>query len=214
MEDAVSRRPRRKSEETYHHGDLRLALVEAALRAVEREGLGELSLRALARSLGVSPRAPYRHFATKEELLAAVAVEGFRVSAAFTGERVGPTMDPLARLRSTVEAYVLFAAKHPAAFRVMYAPYATVEESAPELVRVRAESHAVMMGMIEAAQESGALRPGDPIELALALWSSMHGLAVLLVEGQLGRYDRPTQAAKLAQLVTKLVFEGLLRREA
>jgi AcrR family transcriptional regulator len=215
LEAAVSRRPRRKPEETYHHGDLRRALVAEALRAVERRGLDELSLRALARALGVSPRAPYRHFATKEDLLAAVAAEGLRKSATFTAARLATAADaadPIARLRSAVEAYVLFAADHPAAFRIMYAPYAAVHESAPELVEARAEGHAAMMGLIRDAQSAGALREGDPMQLGLALWSAMHGLAVLLVEGQLGRFDRPVDAAKLAALVGRLVLEGLLRR--
>ena len=209
----MSRRPKKKSEEAYHHGDLRPALVEAALRAIERHGLAELSLRALARSLGVSPRAPYRHFATKEELLAAVAVEGFRMAAAFTEERLRASKAPLARLKAAAEAYVLFAVAHPAAFRVMYAPYATVEENAPDLLCARTEGHAAMMGLIEAAQAAGALRKGDPMQLALGLWSAMHGLAVLLVEGQLGRYDRPVEAAKLASLIARLVFEGLTPRD-
>lgn len=210
----MSRRPRRKPEETYHHGDLRRALVTEALRVVERRGLEELSLRALARALGVSPRAPYRHFATKEDLLAAVAAEGFRMAAAFTSERLAKAKpkDPVARLQGAVEAHVLFAVDHPAAFRVMYAPYAAVSESAPELLAARAEGHAAMMGLIRECQDAGALRAGDPMQLALALWSTMHGLAVLLVEGQLGRFDRPVEASKFAALVTRLVFEGLLRR--
>ncbi|HEY3818185.1 MAG TPA: TetR/AcrR family transcriptional regulator [Polyangiaceae bacterium] len=209
----MSRRLRKKSEETYHHGDLRRSLVEAALRAIERHGVGELSLRALGRSLGVSPGAPYRHFATKEDLLAAVAVEAHRKWQSFLEPRVQGADDAVARLRIVVEAYVLFAVEHPAAFRVMHAPYATVEESAPELVAARAEGHAGMLGLIEDAQKTRALREGDPMQLALALWSTMHGLAVLLVEGQLGRYDRPVDAAKLAKLVANLLFEGLLRRE-
>jgi hypothetical protein len=117
------------------------------------------------------------------------------------------------RLRAAVEAYVLFAVEHPAAFRVMYAAYATVEESAPDLVRVRAAGHEAMLAAIREAQTTRALREGDPMQLALALWSTMHGLAILLVEGQLGRYDRPVEAAKLSKLVTRLLFEGLLRRE-
>ena len=208
----MSRRPRRKPEETYHHGDLRRALVAEALRSVERRGIEELSLRALARALGVSPRAPYRHFATKEDLLAAVAAEGFRISAAFTASRVANATGPVARLQSAVEAHVLFAVDHPAAFRVMYAPYEAVRESAPELLAARAAGHAAMMALIRECQGAGALRAGDPMQLALALWSTMHGLAVLLVEGQLGRFDRPVDAAKLASLVTRLLFEGLLRR--
>jgi len=208
----MSRRPRRKPEETYHHGDLRRALVAEALRVVERRGLEELSLRALARALGVSPRAPYRHFATKEDLLAAVAAEGFRMSAAFTASRIAKATGPAAQLQSAVEAYVLFAVDHPAAFRVMYAPYAAVRESAPELLAARGEGHAVMMGLIRDCQDVGALRAGDPMQLGLALWSTMHGLAVLLVEGQLGRFDRPAPAAKLATLVARLLIEGLRRR--
>ena len=207
-----ARKPRPKPRGAYHHGDLRQALVSAALKALEREGMDQLSLRALARSLGVSPRAPYRHFSTKEQLLAAVAVEGFHMSAAFTSARLEAAGNPLARLRVAVEAYVLFATQHPAAFRVMYAPYAAVEESASELVRARSEGHTEMMRLIGAAQASGHVRSGDPMQIGLTLWSTMHGLAVLLIEGQLGRFDRPTEATKLTQLVADLVFEGLLRR--
>jgi AcrR family transcriptional regulator len=206
-------RPRKKRAGTYHHGDLRQALVDAALRALERQRAEDLSLRALGRALGVSPRAPYRHFETKEDLLAAVAIEGFRASAAFTTERVSAAgASPIARLRAMGEAYVLFAVAHPAAFRVMYAPYDTVKENAPDLVRARAEGHRATMEVIADGQAADLLRRGDPMQLALLLWSSIHGLAVLLVEGQLGRYDRPVEAAKLATLVSGLVLEGLLPR--
>jgi len=209
----MSRRPRKKSEEAYHHGDLRRSLVQAALRAIERHGVGELSLRAVARSLNVSPRAPYRHFATKEDLLAAVAVEGYAMWASFLEEQIAGEKDPVERLRIAVESYVLFAVEHPAAFRVMYAPFATVSENAPDLVRVRTEGHAGMMEAIAGAQKAGALREGDPMLLALTLWSTMHGLAVLLVEGQLGRYERPVEAKKMSTVVAHLLFEGLLRRK-
>jgi AcrR family transcriptional regulator len=209
----MSRRARKKSEDTYHHGDLRQSLVHAALRAIERHGVEALSLRAVARSLNVSPRAPYRHFATKEELLAAVAVAGYAMWTAFLEPRLEGKTDAVARVRTVVEAYVLFAVEHPAAFRLMNAPYATVEETSPELVRVRAEGHAALLATLREAQDAGNLRQGDPMQLALALWSTMHGLAVLLVEGQLGRFDRIVDAAKMAQLVAKLLFEGLLRRE-
>ncbi|AUX47326.1 TetR family transcriptional regulator [Sorangium cellulosum] len=205
--------PKKKGRGTYHHGDLRQALVDAALRALEGERAEDLSLRALGRELGVSPRAPYRHFETKEELLAAVAVEGFRAFGALMTQRVAAAgADPIARLRAVAEAYVLFAIERPAAFRVMYAPYATVNESAPDLLRARAEGHQVTMDALAEGQAAGLLREGDPMQLALVLWSSMHGLAVLLTQGQLGRFDRPVEAAKLAGLVSGLVMEGLLPR--
>ncbi len=205
-------RPKRKRPGSYHHGDLRKALVETALRALDRQPVEDLSLRALARELGVSPRAPYRHFETKQELLAAVAVEGFQSFAELLETRLaaaGP--NPLVRLRTVVETYVLFATTRPSAFRVMYAPYATVNESAPELVRARADVHRASQEIIAEGQAAGLLREGDPLQIALVLWSSMHGLAVLLTEGQLGRYDKPMEAAKLASLVSAWLFQGVAR---
>jgi hypothetical protein len=68
-----------------------------------------------------------------------------------------------------------------------------------------------MLDLIGEAKRAGVLREGDPMAHALALWSAMHGLAVLLIEGQLGRYDRPVEATKVSKAVAKLVFEGLLR---
>src|SRR6185503_21216238 len=70
-------KPSKKRPDNYHHGDLRRALLDAALREVAERGVKDISLRALARAVGVSPRAPYRHFQTKDDLLAAVAAEGF-----------------------------------------------------------------------------------------------------------------------------------------
>jgi AcrR family transcriptional regulator len=198
----------------YHHGDLRKALIAAAVRSLSVHRVEELSLRALGRELGVSPRAPYRHFETKEKLLVAVAVEGFRMF----GERLAKHAalaepDAVARLRVVAEVYVLFAFDHPATFRVMYAPYATVSETAPELLRARADAHRASLDLIIEGQALGLLRAGDPMQLALVLWTSMHGLAVLLIEGQLGRFERPTEATKLASLVSGLVLDGLLARE-
>jgi len=206
----MSKRPRRKSADAYHHGDLRRALLDAAFRAIERGGLEDLSLRGLARTLGVSPRAPYRHFATKEALLAAVAVESFDRASEITEARVAAAGgSPRDRLRAAGEAYVLFAVENPTAFRVMHAPYDAVDEQAPELVRVRRESHARLIATIVEGQGSGDLRAGDPMHLALAWASMMHGLSVLLIEGQLGRYDRPAEATTLAKLVGRLLFDGL-----
>jgi hypothetical protein len=114
-------------------------------------------------------------------------------------------------LRAVAEAYVLYALHNPAAFRVMYAPYATVNESAPELVQARAQAHRASQQIIAEGQASGALREGDPMQLALVLWSSMHGLAVLLIEGQLGRFDRPLEGEKLASLISGWIFQGIAK---
>jgi len=205
----------KKRPAAYHHGDLRKALVEAALRALTHQDAASLSLRAVGRELGVSPRAPYRHFENKEALLAAVAIEGFAAFAALVTRHLASAgSDPLDRLRAVATSYVVFAVEQPAAFRVMYAPYATVNESAPDLLQARGEAHQATMAIIAEGQAAGLLRAGDPMEIALVLWSSMHGLAVLLTEGQLGRHDRPIEAANVAKLVSRLLLEGLLMRPA
>jgi AcrR family transcriptional regulator len=112
-------------ENHYHHGDLRNALVEAALRLIAEHGAQALTLRAAARAAGVSPAAPYRHFADKEALLAAVAEDGFeklsrRMRAAARG-----ASDAAARLLAIGEAYVAFARAHSAHFHVMFGPAVT-----------------------------------------------------------------------------------------
>ena len=138
----TTREKKRTRRPAYHHGDLRQALVAAALHALTRQDAADLSLRAVGRALGVSPRAPYRHFETKEALLAAVAIEGFARFGAFVERRLASAgLDPVERLRAVAEAYVLFAVEQPAAFRVMYAPYATVNERSPDLLRARGAAH-------------------------------------------------------------------------
>ncbi len=206
-------RPKKKRPGDYHHGDLRRALLDAALREVAERGVNDVSLRALARIVGVSPRAPYRHFPTREDLLAAVAVEGLveyeaRVRAEV--EAAGPGI--AARLAATGEAYVAFAVERPAYFRVMYPPQAMLAGSAPELVAARARLHAVFLDLITEGQAQKVLREGDPMQIALAWWSMIHGLAVLSSEGQLAGYDRPTNARLLAKLVSRLLHEGLRRQ--
>src|ERR1700693_5459913 len=105
----------------YHHGDLPRALLDAALHIVETQGTEALTLRAVARRAGVSQAAPYRHFASKEAILAAVAEDGFRSLIAAMRESVATCgEDPLGRLRAVGLGYVTFATSHPSHFRVMF----------------------------------------------------------------------------------------------
>ena len=119
----LSGRPKAKKKGAYHHGDLRRALLDAALLMVDREGPKGLSLRAVARLAGVSPAAPYRHFSGKEGLLGAVAREGF-IALAESMEAAGRENSglALAEFRAIALAYVKFAAANPSHFRVMFGP--------------------------------------------------------------------------------------------
>ena len=108
--------PLRKRKGAYHHGNLRRALIDAGLALIDREGATALSLRAVAQRVGVSAAAPYRHFPSREALLAAVAEEGFRLLGKELQHAIDAESDPARRLAESGLAYVQYAAApHPAA---------------------------------------------------------------------------------------------------
>ena len=193
---------------TYHHGNLRAALVEAALGLVTREGVEALTLRGVARLAGVSPAAPYRHFADKRALLAAVAEEGFRLLASALRAAGGAGADALARFRARGPAYVTFATGHPSHFRVMFGRELADRRGYPGLQdAAQAAFDALVEGMTE-AQRAGVVGEGDPRELGLTAWSAMHGLATLLLDGRLqAMYGRSVE--ELVAVVGRNLHRGL-----
>ena len=186
-----------KSERTYHHGDLRNALIDAGMNALATQDAAELSLRALARELGVSANAAYRHFADKDALLSALAAEGFRRFAAEqadsrcttgpgpgqTGLKGGPQDEAL----SSGLRYVQFAQRHPGLFRLMFGRFLLASQDA----ELQGAAMAAFMQLLEQSRAPDA-PPGPPDEAtlmrALARWSLVHGLSHLLLEGQLGLF--------------------------
>lgn len=194
----------------YHHGQLRETLVAAALDLIRSEGPQGFTLRAVARRAGVSHAAPYRHFADKNALLAFVAEEGFRRLAAFMRARAGAGGTPLARLHAIGVAYVLFARENPAHFRVMFA--AEIEEKAayPELMAAGDAAYQVLVKQVEACQAEGILKTGGREELSLAAWSLVHGLAMLMIDGQLRCADQVPDEAALVERVVALFYAGLM----
>ena len=166
----------------YHHGDLRRALIEAALSLMAEKSAASLSLREVARRAGVSHAAPYRHFADKDALLAAVAEEGFRVFGQCLSAAAATVEDPLARIESIGKAYVRYALAHPVHYRVMFGSYDVAASGEPKLVEASQQSFDVLLQAIETAQTAAAVRPGEPHLLAVAAWSLTHGLAMLLLE--------------------------------
>jgi AcrR family transcriptional regulator len=146
---------------TYHHGDLRAALVQAAEEILEEQGVAALSIREAARRAGVSHNAPYRHFPDRDSLLAALATEGFR--------RLGAELEAH-NGREMGEAYVRFAIAHPQRFRLMFGAQ---REAAQETYAT----------LVSAFCKDGAI--ADPEKAAAAAWSLVHGLALLILDGQL-----------------------------
>ncbi len=198
--------PRRRN--TYHHGDLRRAVIDAALQAIREQGSPDFSLRALARRVGVAPSAPYRHFEDKRALLAAIAAEGFRLLADGLRKAAG-TARPgsLDHLRELGVAYVRFAARHPAHFRIMFRPELADKTPYPELLDAASDSFDVLTSGIRAAQESGVVRPEETGRLVRASWGMVHGIAALAVAGQFGRSRAKIEA--IARSASEALIRGL-----
>jgi AcrR family transcriptional regulator len=195
----------------YHHGDLRRELLDASVAIIREGGVESLSLRDVARRAGVSPAAPYHHFATKTDLLSAIALDGFAelrrvMSDARDAEEGG---SPTARLRAIGEAYVRFAIDHPAHFHLMFRPAAP-----PPHHEGGAPSDAFRM-LLDAVREVVAVpeigaRTTHPA-LVLLSWSIVHGAAALVLDGPLanGNAELGVTAAQIPKLVTA-ALESLL----
>jgi len=175
------------SRRKYHHGDLKRALIKAALELLAEGGVQALTLRAAARAAGVSPAAPYRHYEDKAALLAAVATEGFTTLTDRLRQARASVDDPLEQLRRTAVAYVEFAAECTPHFRVMFGHELTERARFGDLVEAADAAHAELTGAIETCQAAGIIRPGDPQYLAMSAHAMVHGVASLGMAGQLGR---------------------------
>ncbi|MYS83567.1 TetR/AcrR family transcriptional regulator [Embleya scabrispora] len=160
----------------YHHGDLRRAVLTAALDVVASDGIGAISLRDLARRAGVSHAAPAHHFGDKTGLLTAIAAEGYGLLADTLAEVAPGDLDAL---RELGVRYVRFALAHRAHFEVMNRPHA-VDGTDPELLRQRARAGASLRGGVAGVP---AERRGDPDQAVLAAWSLAHGYATLCLSG-------------------------------
>ncbi|SCE35225.1 transcriptional regulator, TetR family [Streptomyces sp. SolWspMP-5a-2] len=169
----------------YHHGDLRAALLARAEETLRERGPAALSLRELARDLGVSHAAPSRHFKDKQALLDALALDGFERLAATAEASQKGVGDPFAeRLRALVRAYVRFAADNAELLDLMYSVKHDPEASQGLLaVAFRWSDHAV--ALIEYGQRRGEVREGPVTEVALPVFAALHGYADLAVSGML-----------------------------
>jgi AcrR family transcriptional regulator len=200
-------RAKRKSD--YHHGNLRRALIDAAASAIAKHGIDALNLRQLAARAGVTPGAPYHHFANREELLTTIADEGFgRLEGELIGGRDAAGADASARLQGLGGAYVNFAVSCPGYFRVMFhGDSKSVGPSAPGLRAFHLLRDAVL-----ACQEAGTAPAGDPGALVLTAWSAVHGFATLWVDGALPFEGmQPEQMApELGRLLARM-FAALAR---
>ena len=210
MARTPARRPARKRAGQYHHGDLRRALVDEAVRTIQAEGFERLTLRGAGEKLGVSRTALYRHFADKQALLAAVGGEGFRllrVALATAWEEHG-------RGRAGFEAmglaYVRFAVAHPSHYRVMFGRFVDSCAKDAGFVDEAQGAFQVLVDSIVEQQQAGLVRPDDPQLLARFIWSVVHGVPMLAIDGQL-RDD--ARAETLNQYAVARIRDAIAARQ-
>ena len=178
-------RPARKRRDHYHHGDLREALLQEALRTIHAQGVEGLTLRAVAKTLGVSRTALYRHFADKTALLAAVAREGFRTLRLELIAAWEAGGHPRKGFEAMGETYVRFALAHPSHYRVMFGGFLSTGDPDPDLAAEASGAFQVLVDSLVAQQKAGLIRRDDPQQLAQFIWAIVHGIARLAIDGQL-----------------------------
>jgi AcrR family transcriptional regulator len=171
---------------TYHHGDLKNALIKTGVEILAKDGVSGLSLRKVASRAGVSHAAPYSHFADKQALIAAISTEGFRQ----LYDRVNMVVEqyktkPSRQLVEVAWAYVQFALDDRDRFKVMFSGVLEKERDYPEFVAEAQKNFQLVKMIVEANQAAGVLRSGPSDLVAMSAWGIIHGFIMLLLEGQI-----------------------------
>ena len=182
---APAKRAARKPRQSYHHGNLRRALLDEALVTIRDKGVDGLTLREIGARLGVSRSALYRHFADKRALLETVATDGFRM----LREQLVTAWEEGARGRDASQAmgvaYVRFAVANPSHYRVMFSRFVDARPQEPELAAEAVGAFQALIDAVAAMQREGIVRDDDTVLMARYMWAVVHGVAMLAIDGQL-----------------------------
>ncbi|MEJ7758283.1 MAG: TetR/AcrR family transcriptional regulator [Gemmatimonadaceae bacterium] len=200
-------RPARKQEGQYHHGDLRRAMLQAAVRTIDRHGVEAVTLRAVGASLGVSRTALYRHFQNKSSLLTAVAAEGFTTLRELLLEAWKGGGRGLKAFAAMGRAYVRFAIEHPAHYRVMFGGFPIDDACEPELKDSGTNAFMALVDALAALQQAGLVRKDDVQRQAAFVWATVHGISMLSIDRQLG--PDPADGSALVEYAIRMLMLGL-----
>jgi AcrR family transcriptional regulator len=203
MSGSIARRPRKKRAGQYHHGDLRRALIDEALRTIDKVGGEGLTLRGVGDALGVSRSALYRHFTDKQALVATVCREGFRTLRLALVESWERHNRGAAGFEAMGHAYIQFAVAHPSHYRAMFGRFVDSGQRDPELIEEAKGAFQALVDALVELQRAGLARRDDPVMLARFVWSVTHGVAMLLIDGQLPEIDE--SGASLKQYATERI---------
>jgi AcrR family transcriptional regulator len=172
------------SEKSYHHGDLKNALIQAGIKILAEEGIEGFSLRKVAREAGVTHSAPYAHFADKQAMIAAISTDGYRK----VYERINAVVDqfpedPLRQFIETAWVYVSFGFDEPDHFKITFSGSVEREREYPALVEMTGKTFDALRQLIIRCQQADLIDGGEPDLAAVTVWGFVHGFVHLIQEG-------------------------------
>lgn len=200
--------------QSYHHGDLRTALIDAATEVIENQGPKALTIRAVAKLAGVSHGAPYRHFADKDALVLAVVERGFTLlEQTMERARDGAGEGAMEQFAASGQAYFQFARDYPAYYRVMFSGDLLSGSGDETFGHTSAGAFLDIKGFLRECQAMGVIRKEDELLQSIAIVSTIHGFVSLLNDNRIGHLiEGQYSVEEVWEYLIKAVFEGLGER--
>jgi len=199
------------STKPYHHGHLRQEILCAARQLLEENSIASLSLRAVAKKVGVSHTAPYRHFKDKESLLAGIAAVGFNELAVQMSEAVAlHPNDPAGQLLEAGQRYMQLVMDNPQCVQLMFGNVLPCDDTYPDMMASGDFAFDGLKSIIEEGQSLNVFKTGDVELMALAAWASIHGLSLLFTGGHVeAAVSTSADIRSMTAAVTATLLEGL-----
>lgn len=201
-----------KAPRQYHHGNLRSALIAAAIPLLEAHGPADLSLREVAKAAGVSHAAPYRHFRDKTELLEEIAVSGYdTLTQACRSAQRRHAEDPAKQLIEAGIGYLMFVVDNPRVAHLMFGGMIALDSCGAALQQAAETAFKSLVGIVETGVQAGVYKAAPTKELTIAAWSMVHGLATLVTSGMLGSAaGNRREVRRLGRRLAETLLHGMV----
>jgi len=205
-----------KNKKSYHHGNLKEALILSAVEILKTSGYSSLSLRLVAKTAGVSHTAPYSHFNNKEDLYAAIAEYGFDLLTKMLIELNNSTISPFEKLKEAIKLYIYFATENPDIYSVMFSKEIKIELF-PILMEKANYSLSLLQKQIEICQEQNILFNENPKNQTFFVWTVLHGFSEIVINNKIPDIQRSCETKEklnsdlIIETIINHIFQGIKR---